>query len=135
MAATLPQLLPHGHRAGIEFQLQVVPRENVMLVPPGKMRTAEDGAVEVLLGNPGEWTKVPDGFVAHELGTPLPPELCDVAVVVCTMVEDMLGPKLLGAAGEKPHGRVSGGPLAVVARAPLDRWQAAHVGALRGPVE
>lgn len=133
--ATLPSLLPACHRVSVDIQLQVIPKANVMLVPADKMRATADGSVEVLVGDPPEWRKPPDGVIVHELGKPLPVAACDVAAVLGTLVEDTLGPKLLQPGQQQPRGRVSSGPLAVIARAPLDKWQAAHVGALRGPVE
>jgi hypothetical protein len=132
--ATLPPLLPVGHRVGVDIQLQVMPQVQVMLVPAHKMRTTE-GVIEVLAGEPEEWRKPPEGADVCELGKPLPPEKCDVVAILGTMVEDTLGPKLLGAGGQQPRGRMSTGPMAILARAPMVQWQAQHLGALRGPVE
>jgi len=131
---TLPPLLPVGHRVGTSVQLQVMPNANVMLVPQHKMRTTADGVVEVLAGEPEEWQKPPEGVEVFELGKPLPPEKCDVVAILGAMVEDTLGPKLLGAGGQQPRGRVSSGPMAILARVPLVQWQAQHRGGLRGPV-
>lgn len=131
---TLPPLLPVAHRVGIDLQLQVMPKVNVMLVPPHKLRTVE-GVVEVLTGDPEEWRKPPEGADVCELGKPLPPEKCDVVAILGTMVEDMLGPKLLTHGGQQPQGRISAGPMAILARAPMVQWQAQHLGQLRGPVE
>ena len=135
MNDTLPLLLPVGHRVGVDIQLQVMPRVNVMLVRPDRMRTTAEGAIEVLAGEPGEWRSPPAGAEVHELGKPLSPEKCDVVAIVGTMVEDMLGPKLLAPGGQQPQGRVSSGPLAIIARAPLDLWQKRHLETLRGLVE
>jgi hypothetical protein len=135
IADTFPNLLPPGFRCGIDLQLQVVPKTNVMLAPPHRMRTADDGTVEVLVGDPEEWRKPPVGVDVCEMGKPLPPEKCDVVLIAGTMVEDTLGPKLLTQPGQHPRGKVSSSPLGIVARAPLDAWQKAHLGALRGPVE
>jgi hypothetical protein len=132
--ATLPPLLPVGHRVGVDIQLQVMPQVQVMLVPPQRMRTTE-GVVEILTGDPEEWRKPPEGSDVCELGKPLPPEKCDVVAILGTMVEDMLGPKLLTQGGQQPRGRVASGPMAILARAPLVQWQEQHMGALRGPVE
>jgi hypothetical protein len=131
----IPQLLPHGYRIGVQMQLQVVPKENVLALPAEKVRAAEDGSIEVLVGQPEAWCKPPAGIDVVELGTPLPPEKCDVAVILGTMVEDVLGPKLLAPGGRQAQGRVVSAPLAILARAPLVEWQAQHLGALRGVVE
>jgi hypothetical protein len=133
--STLPPLLPVGYRVGANIQLQVMPMVHVMLVPPHKMRTTVEGVVEVLAGDPEEWLAPPEGAEVFELGKPLPPEKCDVVAILGTMVEDMMGPKLIGSGGQAPRGRMSSGPMAVLARAPLVDWQASHVGTLRGPVE
>lgn len=135
MHDTLPTLMPVGHRVGVDIQLQVVPKANVMLVPPQRMRTAADGAIEILTGDPEAWRSPPAGAKLFELGKPMPPEACDVVAILGTVVEDMLGPKLIGAGGQQPQGRVSSGPMAVIARAPLVQWQASHTLGLRGPVE
>jgi hypothetical protein len=132
---TLPPLLPVGHRVGTSIQLQVMPKTNVLLVPLHKMRTTAEGVVEVLAGVPEEWQTPPEGVEVFELGKPLPPEKCDVVAILGTMVEDTLGPKLLGAGGQQPRGRVSSGPMAILARTSLVEWQAQHLGGLRGPVE
>jgi len=52
---TLPPLLPVGYQVGVDIQLQVMPKVNVMLVPAGKMRTTGSGMIEILLGDPEEW--------------------------------------------------------------------------------
>lgn len=132
---TLPQILPVGHRVGVDIQLQVVPKVNVMLVPPQRMRTNAEGVVEILAGQPEEWRPAPQGADVCEMGKPLPTDKCDVVAILGTMVEDMLGPKLLTGGGQQPKGRVASGPMAIIARAPLDQWQKTMLGALRGPVE
>jgi len=134
MNDTLPPLLPVGCRANVGIQLDVMPKQNIILLPADKIRTTASGRIEILVGDPEEWRQAPDGADVCELGKPLPPEKCDVVAMLGAMVEDTLGPKLVQP-GQRPRGRVSSGPLAIIARAPLDRWQEAHLGTLRGPVE
>ena len=129
--ATLPPLLPPGYRAGSELQLQVVPKLDVLLVPTDKIRTTPDGVVQVSRGD-GTWEEVPEGFTAHELGKPLPPENCDVAIVLGTCVEETrAGISLLGANGSQPRGAMSSGPMAILARVPLLDWLRQHASVLR----
>lgn len=134
LAASLPNLLPHGFHCDIDLQLQVIPKVNVMLVPPHRLRTTAQGQYEVLVGEPEEWRQPPAGVDVCEMGKPLPPEKCDIAVVIGSVVEDMLGPKLV-APGQQPRGKVSSGAIAIVARKTLADWQHEHMAALRGPVE
>jgi hypothetical protein len=121
--ASLPQLLPIGHRVGVDIQLQVMPKANVMLLPPHRMRTTATGMIEILAGDPEEWRPAPQGADVCELGKPLPPEKCDVVAILGTVVEQMFGTKLLSGDGKAAHGRATSGPLAVIARIPLSQWQ------------
>jgi len=131
LSATLPPLLPVGHRVGVNIQLQVVPQAQVMLVPGDRMRTGAHG-IEVFSGD--AWQPVPEEAEVFELGKPLPPEKCDLVAVLGSMVEDTLGPKLIVGTGQKSTS-IAGGPLAVIARVPLAEWQRVISGALRGQVE
>lgn len=128
---TLPLLLPTGYRIVVDVQLQVVPKLNVLLVPPEKVRTTPEGVNEVLLGDPEEWRQPPDGVEVFELGKPLPPEKCDVIATLGTIVEDSLAPKLLTGGGSKQQRRFSAVLLGAFARAPLVEWQTAHLNALQ----
>jgi hypothetical protein len=132
MSQSIPQLLPVGHRVGMQMQLQVMPRDNVWLAPASEMRTGESG-VEVLMN--GVWASPPEGIEVFELGKTLPREKCDVVAMLFAVVEDTLGPKLVGANGEQARGTASMGPMAILSRLPLDQWQDKHLGQLRGPVE
>jgi hypothetical protein len=133
MTETIPTLLPVGHKVGMQMQLQVMPKDNVWLAPPGEMRVLDCGAIEVLVE--GAWTAPPEGVEVFELGKLLPREKCDVCAVLMAVVEDGLAPKLVGANGQQAQGRGSIGPMAILSKMPLDLWQDRHLGQLRGPVE
>lgn len=138
MSATVPNPLPVGYTLGIDVQLAVMPRRNVMVVPADKLRTAADGSTEVLVeepDKPAEWRRPPAPIELWPLGKQLPPDKCDLVAMLNTVVEDTMAPKLVDLVTRKPKGHFSGGPLGELARVPLDKWQAAHMGALRGPVE
>ena len=134
LAASLPHLLPHGFRCGIDIQLQVVPKMNVIVAPASQKRPTAEGVVELLVGEPAEWRRPPEGAEVFELGKPIPPDKCDIAVVIGARVQDMLGPKLV-TPGQQPAGSESQAAIAVLARKTLSVWQQEHLGALRGPVE
>lgn len=134
LADSIPPLLPVGCRVAVDIQLQVMPKVNVMLAPAAKMRTTAEGHIEVLAPD-GSWKPAPAGVDVCELGKPLPPEKCDVVAILGATVEDVLGPKLLQPGEQQPRGRVSTGPMGILMRVPLDKWQASHLNALRGPVE
>lgn len=133
MAATLPALLPPGHRAGVDIKLQVVPQANILLMPPERIRETE-GNTEVLVGDPETWQTPPDGVEVWPIGQPLPREKCDVVAMMATMVEDMAGPRMLVVPGQPPRGKVSLALFAELGRAPLVEWQARHLEALQGSV-
>ena len=135
MAATLPALVPPGHRVGIDIQPRVVPKPNLVPVPADRIRTTAEGKTEVLTGEPPEWQELPPGMEAWPLGQPLPREKCDVALMVATVVEDMAGPRVLVTPGQQPRGKASMMVVTELARVPLVEWQAGHLGALRGEGE
>jgi hypothetical protein len=137
LAATYPPLLPPGHQCGIALHAQVVTKPNVLLCPPHLMRATADGKVELLRGEgtPNKtWEAPPEGFIVHELGKPLPAELCDVALVVGTAVRDQLSKSIVGLGGQaKPQtSTVVHGELL---RVPLAEWQAQHRANLGGSGE
>lgn len=140
MAATLPALLPPGHRAGVDIKLQVFPQANILLMPPERIRAAAEGKTEILVGDPDApgqgsiWQEPPEGVEVWPLGQPLPPEKCDVVAVLATAVEDMTGPRMLVVPGQPPRGLASLAMFAELGRAPLVEWQARHLEALQGPV-
>jgi hypothetical protein len=133
MAATLPTLLPPGYRVGIDIQPRIVPQAHVLLMPLERIRTTE-GKTEVLVGEPEAWQTPPEGAVVWPLGELLPRELCDVALMVATMVEDTTGPHVLVSPGQQPRGKVSMMVMAELARVPMVEWQGRHLGTLRGTV-
>lgn len=140
MAATLPALVPPGHRVGIDIQPRVVPKTNIVPVPPDNLRTTAEGKTEVRTTagvsiDHEEWQELPEGMEAWPLGKTLPPEKCDVALMVATVVEDMAGPRVLVTPGQQPRGKASMMVVTELARVPLVEWQAGHLGALRGEGE
>lgn len=130
--AMLPALLPPNYRSGVDISLQVVPKQNVMIWPADKTRATAEGKTEVLVGEPPEWQALPDGMEAHPLGEPLPPEKCDVAAMLGTVVQDTAGPRVLVANGQAPQAKASLMVFCELGRAPLVEWRQRHLGALRG---
>jgi len=124
----LPPLLPPGCRAGVDIQPRVVPKVNVLLVGPDDFRFVDDDC-EVFVND--KWEVVPEGTVVHPTDQPLPPELCDVVVMLRTLVAEP-GSRGIVVPGQSPSGNVSALEFAELGRAPLLEWQARHLGALRG---
>jgi hypothetical protein len=125
MATTLPALLPAGCAAQVMFQAQVVPMKEITAIrTPG-----------------GEWQPVPMVIVngeqvpaiVHTLGTPLAPELCDMAIMIGTGVVDTLSMSLVVPGGPPPQPKTSGMPHAELLRMPLVEWREQHLRKLRGP--
>jgi hypothetical protein len=104
-------------------------KQNVLLVPPGFSRTTADGKVELKSGE-NAWSAAPDGVVVHEIGEMLPPELCDVVIMVGTIVEDKLGQRIIGPSGARP--KTSAMIHGEIMRMPLLEWQAQYAKNLQG---
>ena len=134
VAATLPELLPRGCGAQVLLQPQIVPKPEVLLVAAENIRRSlADDKVEAIRVPGGEWSPVPLGAVVHQLGTPLPPELCDMAVMIGTGVVDTLSTSLVVPGGPPPQPKTSGVIHAELLRVPLVHWREQHMRNLRGP--
>ena len=124
----LPPLLPEGLEAGLEFSLQVLPQKQIMFLPPEKIRTLDDGKQEAFLAE--RWVTPPSGIDLHPMDRPLPPEKCDVAIVVGAIVEDVNQASIITHDGKR-RVQISAKPMATLFRLPLVAWQCEHIGALR----
>jgi hypothetical protein len=142
MAATLPDLLPAGCGSQVLLQTQVVPMKHVAIVAPENIqRSIVDGKVTAIRTPGGEWEPVPmcavDGrpvpAVVHALGTPLPPELCDMVIMLGTGVVDTLAMSLVVPGGPPPQPRTSGISHGELLRMSLVAWREQHMRKLRGP--
>lgn len=134
----LPELLPVGHAVAPNFAIEVVPAAGVLLCPAENMRTVE-GKVEIMgldREKPvDEWAALPEGVRAvHPIGQPLPPELCDVVMMVGTMVQDGLSASVIATPGQQPRFRTSNVMHGELMRMALLEWQRQHVAQLRGQV-
>jgi hypothetical protein len=81
-------------------------------------------------------TPLPEGKVAHELGTPLPPEQCDVVVLLGTAAQDTMDRGIV-LPGANVFDAPADPPVSVIwhvelMRLPLVDWQAMHLAKLRG---
>jgi hypothetical protein len=112
---TLPPLLPPGHAVNCSLQIQVVCNDRINLY----------------FAHEGE-PPVEERKRNHEMGTPLPPEDCDVIVVLCTSAQHVMAPAIVGPGGQRTQPNASTVAHTVLARVPLADWQASHLGNLRG---
>lgn len=146
-AATLPTLLPVGHIAGTQLSVQVAPKKNVAMFPPDRMRVGDGGQIEfreasTLQIQDGDgstlsvWSPLPQGVIAHEMGTPLPPEQCDVVVLLGTAAQDTFDKGIVLPGDDifsaKVDPTVSTQWHVELMRMPLVEWQAKHLAKLRG---
>jgi len=126
----LPDLLPYGMRARVDFTIAVAPALGVLPLPPDLIRVADDGSTEFRDPTKDEWIKVPEGGKVHPIDKPLPPELCDVVVMIGTVAQDTIGGVLSPKPGAERF-RTSTIMHAEILRVPLKVWQAGHVAQLR----
>jgi hypothetical protein len=145
LAATMPALLPPGVVAGVQLHLEVDVRQNVLLFPTERIR-GDAGALEIFAKvqgvatdgtneeEPEAWRAPPAGVIVHPIGTPLPPELCDVVLVLGTATQDTLDKPLLVPGGGVAAPRISSISHRVIMRMPLVEWQRQHMANLRGGV-
>ena len=142
MAATLPDLLPAGCASQVLLESRVVPMKHVLVLAEENIqRSLIDGKVTAIRTPGGEWQPVPMVIVngeqvpavVHQLGTPLPPELCDMAIMIGTGVVDTLSMSLVVPGGPPPQPRTSGMPHGELLRMPLVMWREQHMRKLRGP--
>ena len=142
LAATLPDLLPAGCASQVLLETRVVPMKHVAIVAPENIqRSIVDGKVTAIRTPGGEWEPVPMVFVngeqmpaiVHQLGTPLPPELCDMAIMIGTGVVDTLSMSLVIPGGPPPQPKTSGIVHGELLRMSLVAWREQHMRKLRGP--
>ncbi len=133
LRAMLPPALPAGCRATGLLVTKVVPAAGVLPYPREHMRKIEAGGFEMQKFPSEEWIPAPEGVRLHPIGDPLPPELCDIVVMVGTEVEDTLAGGII-APGRPAHPRRSVFMHGELVRVPLVPWQEAHMGQLRGQV-
>ena len=158
LATTMPSLLPAGFVCGgAHIGMQLRPAANILLLPPELIRTrsiaGDIGVVEVFIkGEPGEaenhppgaiagewdptaekWRTVPAGMELHELGTPLPPEKCNVIFRVMSAAVDTLAKGIIRPGEQRAGRQESVVGHQILAITPLDVFQRAHVENLRGP--
>jgi hypothetical protein len=69
----------------------------------------------------------PEGTHLYKLGEPIPPEDCDVVVVVATAVQDDGASALVVPGGLRPQPKVSVCVHTILARIPLLEWQTQHL--------
>ena len=115
LMTTIPPLLPVGHAVDCSLRIQVVPNDRIDLYMP------DEGPPPLV-----------EGKFPHELGKPLPPEDCDVIVVLATSAQDGMSPAVLGPGGQRAQPAISTCAHTVLMRVPLVDWQAAHLRNLRG---
>jgi hypothetical protein len=144
MAATIPPLLPIGHAVATQLQIQVIPSRGVVLLPAERIRTTDDGQVEIYVSStsPGaqgdaeagtlSWQFPPAGVSVHEFGKQLPPERCDVAIFLGTVAQDTLDKGIVGPSGRAAAPALSTALHTIIMRMPLVEWQVQHLGNLRG---
>lgn len=132
--AMLPPLLPPGHIVDILPHIAIESALGVLLCPADRMRATEDGRWEVCQPNSDVWERVRDDVRAvHPIGEPLPPELCDVVILIGTQVQDQLGSGLLAPrSGGRQLYPTSVVMHNVLARIPLPAWQQQHLNQLKG---
>ena len=142
MNATLPDLLPAGCGSQVLLEARVMPMRHVVIVAAENIqRSIVDNKVTAIRTPGGEWQPVPlvvvDGqripAIVHTLGTPLPPELCEVAVMIGTGVVDTLSMSLVVPGGPPPQPKTSGIIHGELLRVPLVTWREQHMRKLRGP--
>lgn len=81
--ASLPNLAPLGEVAAADFELEVAPRDNVILAPPENLRTGPDGTRQILIPeSDGQWVDVPEGAEVFDVGQLLPVDKCDVVATL-----------------------------------------------------
>jgi hypothetical protein len=136
--AMLPPLLPVGVVAGVHFNIEVDTQANVIVLPTDRIRTTERGCEIMALAEAENYTEAtwrlpPDGSYIHELGKPLPPEHCDVVVVLATVAQDTLVKPVLTPGSPAMPTNVSMVRHRVIMRMPLVDWQAMHMAQLKGP--
>jgi hypothetical protein len=142
MSATLPNLLPAGCASQVLLEARVVPMKHVLIVAAENIqRSIVDEKVTAIRIPGGEWQPVPMVVVngqqmpaiVHQLGTPLAPELCDMAVMIGTGVVDTLSMSLVVPGGPPPQPKNSGIIHGELLRVPLVMWREQHMRKLRGP--
>jgi len=142
MTATLPGLLPAGCGSQVLLVARVVPMKHVAIVPAENIqRSTVDNKVTAIRAPGGEWQPVPMVIangeqipaIVHQLDTPLPPELCDMAVMIGTGVVDTLSMSLVVPGGPPPQPKSSGIIHGELLRMPLVMWREQHMRKLRGP--
>jgi hypothetical protein len=92
LAKTFPQFPPQGRNGHVQIGLRAVPKRNVILVRPGGTREVE-GETQIQIGDDGEWKKVPEGAILHQIGEPLPDERLDVALTLVAVWVDTNQPR------------------------------------------
>lgn len=149
----MPPALPPGCIATGIMAVKVVPAAGVVPYPADRMRKIEGRKGEAPSDSQGapvadepdrfeyqefgsdEWKAAPEGVrVMHPIGQPLPPELCDVVIMVGTLVQDALAPGLVTMPGRAATPKSSTLMQAELGRMPLIAWQEHHMRQLRGPV-
>ena len=104
---SLPNLAPLGETAGASFDVEVVPKPNVLLFAPESVRQ-HDGHTQVLLPeSEGQWVDLPVGAELCELGQMLPVDKCDVIATLYSV---------------RGLDKVAVGAV----RIPLSKWREAH---------
>lgn len=123
MRTMLPAMLPPGYAVAVDYQLQVLPSLDVIIMQPEHI--AREGEQTKVQGRDGQWRTIDPHTRVHEAGKPLPAEFCDIVLVAVAVVQDTVSAKVLDRAGRPAAGSIVGGPLGVLAREPLAAWQEA----------
>ena len=130
----LPELLPHGHAMLVQLVAKVVPSAGVLLYPAEHMRKVGE-AFEIQEFGGETWSPAPEGVrVVHPIGQPLPPELCDVVIMLGTSVQDQMSRGIVVSGSRQEQHNTSHVMHGELMRMPLIEWQKQHAGNLRGPV-
>jgi len=87
LAKTLPQFPPAGRDGNTQITWRVAWKRNILVLAKEDMREV-DGEKQYRRADDGAWQKLPDGCETHELGTPLPPEKCDIVFAVVALWVD-----------------------------------------------
>lgn len=91
LARTLPAFPPDERFHGVQVVGKAAPKKHVILSLPENMRQEGD-AWQIRRSDVAEWAPVPEGAVAHPIGTPLPFELCDVVFVFMSTWANLMVP-------------------------------------------
>jgi hypothetical protein len=123
--ASLPSLTTTGDAVAIDFQAVVMPKKNVLLIPA---KDIGDEGRKIRLPGKQEYEDAPEGARVFELGKQLPPDACDVVIVLGTRVAR--AGSLTSLDGQRSRPIVSQVGHVPISRIPLDQWRREHASQL-----